>query len=492
MEVRRLDLRAVVELVADLVGRPRLRLHLELRLGLAGVVLGGLLRRTCAPRRPLPRRECRSARRTCRPPRARWRIFRHSRYRTRIAPGNLPPRRREMQGVRCSRGASAHRSSSRSISSRGRPERGCPATRARMGSVELRKPRVGGRRRRVRLRGGRGRCGRDHRVPAPRRCWRAVAVALRLRRPSLAPAGRTRVRSDPLRDARSDGALVALDAAPLSVYVLAVLVAVARPVFRSAQAALTPSVARPDARRAHGRERRRERGRRASACSWARRSGRSCSSSRGADGVRGRPACCCSCRSHSSPGSASRASCPRSRPSRARRRSSPAGRRSSPSRTPGRHRALLRADTGRGARAGARRRPGDRDALARDGRGRLAERDDRSRRDARRARRRRSRRAKVDLRRTSRRALAVGHPAPAGRGLARARGCVPPARRARRREHPCRRHGITSCSEPPRTRCSAASSGPSRRSRCSPGIGALLAPVLVSVLQARGPCSSRG
>jgi MFS family permease len=38
--------------------------------------------------------------------------------------------------------------------------------------------------------------------------------------------------------------LVAFDAAPLSVYILAVLVAVAEPVFRSAQAALTPSLVR--------------------------------------------------------------------------------------------------------------------------------------------------------------------------------------------------------------------------------------------------------
>ena len=146
-----------------------------------------------------------------------------------------------------------------------------------------------------------------------------IAVALRLRRPSTAPARHDRVGSRPLPDARCDGAPRGVSMRrSLSVYVLAVLVAVAEPVFRSAQAALTPSLVKtPEELTAANVV--------ASAVESvglflgpalgsapARRGGHR-------DGVRRRPVCCCSCRSRSSPGSASRASRRRSRASRGRR-----------------------------------------------------------------------------------------------------------------------------------------------------------------------------
>ena len=74
----------------------------------------------------------------------------------------------------------------------------------RVGGVELREPRLGDRGRRVRLRGGRRRCRRDHRVPAARHRRRRILVA-RLRRPQTAPARPDHLGSRPLRDARSDG-----------------------------------------------------------------------------------------------------------------------------------------------------------------------------------------------------------------------------------------------------------------------------------------------
>ena len=124
----------------------------------------------------------------------------------------------------------------------GREERRPSPAPARLGGVEPRKPRVCDRGRRLRLRRRRGERRRlivfvrltAGAVFAP---WLSVLADRRPRR--LVLIGVELVRCSMFAALT---ALVVVDAAPIAVYVLAVLVVVAEPLFRSAQAALTPAL----------------------------------------------------------------------------------------------------------------------------------------------------------------------------------------------------------------------------------------------------------